>query len=219
MSRLAIVDTVRRRRFTDEAKLQILEEGFSSDSRQVSAINALTITAEAGDLRRFHHHRQFLKFCGLDLSTQQAGQYRGQTGVSKFGNARLRRTMWIAVQVAIRQRESGFRHKFERYIARDRDNPDMRRKAMTAITAKMARVVYAVVESGSDNRPFVEARVPGGRTSVSQGREGIANDDPADNAWVFHLDQKLVLRTVRAACARTLCLLWKRPFPSQVEAP
>ena len=133
----------------------------------IGPINALTIIAEAGDLRRFHHHRQFLKFCGLDLSTQQSGQYRGQTRLSKFGNARLRRTLWIAGQVAIRQRENGFRHKFERYIARDRDNPDLRRKAMTAITAKMARVVHAVVKGGSDYRPFVEGRVPGGRTSIS----------------------------------------------------
>ncbi len=133
----------------------------------IGPINALTIIAEAGELRRFHHHRQFLKFCGLDLSTQQSGQYRGQTRLSKFGNARLRRTLWIAGQVAIRQRENGFRHKFERYIARDRDNPDLRRKAMTAITAKMARVVHAVIKSGSDYRPFVEGRVPGGRTSVS----------------------------------------------------
>ena len=133
----------------------------------IGPINALTIIAEAGDLRRFHHHRQFLKFCGLDLSTQQSGQYRGQTRLSKFGNARLRRTLWIAGQVAIRQRENGFRHKFERYIARDRDNPDLRRKAMTAITAKMARVVHAVIKGGSDYRPFVEGRVPGGRTSVS----------------------------------------------------
>ncbi|MBB3708653.1 transposase [Aminobacter aminovorans] len=36
----------------------------------IEPINALTIIAEAGDLRRFGHHRQFLKFCGLDVSTQ-----------------------------------------------------------------------------------------------------------------------------------------------------
>src|SRR5205814_1032130 len=33
----------------------------------IGPIIALTILAEAGDLRRFHHERQFLKFCGLDL--------------------------------------------------------------------------------------------------------------------------------------------------------
>jgi transposase len=51
----------------------------------IGPIIALTILAEGGDLRRFGHHRQFLKFCGLDLSTQQSGQYRGQTRLSKFG--------------------------------------------------------------------------------------------------------------------------------------
>ena len=41
----------------------------------IGPINALAILAEAGDLRRFGHHRQFLKFCGLDLATQQSGPY------------------------------------------------------------------------------------------------------------------------------------------------
>jgi transposase len=43
----------------------------------IGPIHALTILAEAGDLRRFRHHRQFLKFCGLDLATHQSGQCRG----------------------------------------------------------------------------------------------------------------------------------------------
>lgn len=45
----------------------------------IGSIKALTVIAEAGDLRRLGHHRQFLKFCGLDLSTQKSAQYRGQT--------------------------------------------------------------------------------------------------------------------------------------------
>ncbi len=134
----------------------------------VGPITALTILAEAGDLRRFGHHRQFLKFCGLDLSTRQSGAFRGQTRLSKFGNARLRRALWMAGQVAIRQRENSFRDKFERTIARDRHNADLRRKALSAITAKMARVVHAIIKSGADYRPFFEGPVPGGRTPLSR---------------------------------------------------
>lgn len=107
----------------------------------IGPINALTIIAEAGDLRRFSYHRQFLKFCGLDLATMQSGVFRSQTKLSKYGNARLRRTLWLAGQVAIRQPDNSFRDKFERYIGRDRGNPDLKRKALTAITAKMARAV------------------------------------------------------------------------------
>ena len=136
----------------------------------IGPINAMTILAEAGDLRRFRHHRQFLKFCGLDLATYQSGQFRGQTKLSKFGNARLRRTFWVAAQVAIRQRDNSFRAKYERYIAKDRDNADLKRKALTAITAKVARTAHAVIKSGSDYRPFVEGPVPSGRTSIRTGR-------------------------------------------------
>jgi transposase len=134
----------------------------------VGPITALTILAEAGDLRRFGHHRQFLKFCGLDLSTRQSGAFRGQTRLSKFGNARLRRALWMAGQVAIRQRENSFRDKFERTIARDRHNADLRRKALSAISAKMARVVHAIIKRGADYRPFFEGPVPGGRTPLSR---------------------------------------------------
>lgn len=140
----------------------------------VGPIVALTVLAEAGDIRRFQHHRQFLKFCGLDLATHQSGQYRGQTRLSKYGNARLRRALWLAGQIAIRQRENSFRDKFERYIARDRHNADLRRKALTAITAKMARVVHAIIKRGSEYRPFFEGAAPSGRTPLRLGREGAS---------------------------------------------
>lgn len=140
----------------------------------IGPIHAMTIIAEAGDLSRFHHHRQFLKFCGLDLATHQSGQFRGQTRLSKFGNARLRRTFWMAAQVAIRQRDNSFRSKFERYIAKDRDNADLRRKALTAVAAKMARTAHALIKTGSDYRPFVEEPIPSGRTTIRTGREGTS---------------------------------------------
>lgn len=122
----------------------------------IGPINALTILAEAGDLRRFAHHRQFLKFCGLDLATCQSGTFRGRTKLSKYGNARLRRTFWMATQVAIRQRDNSFRDKLGRYVAGYGNDPDRRRKAMTALTAKMARVAHAVIKTGAEYRPFVE---------------------------------------------------------------
>jgi transposase len=140
----------------------------------IGPITALTVLAEAGDLRRFRHHRQFLKFCGLDLATYPSGQFCGQTKLSKFGNARLRRAFWAAAQVAIRQRDNSFRAKYERYIAKDRDNADLKRKALTAITAKMAHTAHAVIKSGSDYRPFVEGPMPSGRTSLSKCREGAS---------------------------------------------
>ena len=132
----------------------------------IGPINAMTILAEAGDLRRFRHHRQFLKFCGMDLATMQSGMFRGQSRISKYGNARLRRTLWMAGQTAVLKRTNSFRDKFERYISKDRHNVHLRRKAYTAIAAKMARTVHAVVKHGAPYRPFFEGVSPGGRTSL-----------------------------------------------------
>jgi transposase len=39
----------------------------------VGPIIALMILAESGDLRRFPQHRQYLKYCGFDLSASQSG--------------------------------------------------------------------------------------------------------------------------------------------------
>ena len=129
----------------------------------IGPILAMIILAEARDLRRFGCARQFLKYCGFDLCTEQSGQFRGTTHLSKRGNARLRYAFWMAGTVAIRMRQNSFRRKFEDYIRPDPQNPDRRRKGYTAVAAKMARVAYAVVTTGSEYRRFPEATRPGGR--------------------------------------------------------
>ena len=140
----------------------------------IGPISALTILAEAGDLRRFSHHRQFLKFCGLDLATEQSGQFRGLSRLSKRGNARLRAVFWMAASVAVRMRENSFRAKFERYMRSDPGSADRKRKAYVAVAAKVARVAYALIRSGTDYRCFHEVAVPSGRTRSARAVEAIS---------------------------------------------
>jgi len=132
----------------------------------IGPIIALTVLAEAGDLRRFGHERQFLKFCGLDLSTAQSGAYRGRSQLSKRGNARLRAALWMAATVASRMTENTVRQKFDRYVASDPTNADLKRKAYTACTAKMARTIYGLIKHQQLYRAYHEDAVPepGGRT-------------------------------------------------------
>jgi transposase len=139
----------------------------------IGPIAALTILAEAGDLRRFSHHRQFLKFCGFDLATEQSGQFRGLSRLSKRGNARLRAVFWMAASVAVRMRENSFRAKFERYMRSDPSNVDRKRKAYVAVAAKIARVTFALIRSGADYRCFHEVAVPGGRTRSARAVEAM----------------------------------------------
>jgi len=118
----------------------------------IGPIVALTILSEAGDLRRFSHYRKFLKYCGFDLSTSQSGMQRGTPQLSKRGNARLRGAFWLAARAAIMTGRNGFRKKFDTYVRRDPQNKDLRRKAYSAVAAKMARVSYGLIKSGSEYR-------------------------------------------------------------------
>lgn len=128
----------------------------------IGPIIALVILAEAGDLRRFAHYRQFLKFCGLDLAKSQSGATRSRDRLSKRGNARLRCALWMAAMSAVRMRENAFRDKYKRYIASAPEDLDLKRKARTAVTAKLARVVYALIKNDQPYRYWFDASLPSG---------------------------------------------------------
>ncbi len=129
----------------------------------IGPIVALTVLAEGGDLRRFSHHRKFLNYCGLSLSTMQSGTSRGRPQLSKRGNARLRWAFWMAANAAINQRRNSFRKKYDDYVRRDPLDADLKRRAYVAVAAKIARVAYGLIKSGKEYRHYFEAAVHDGR--------------------------------------------------------
>jgi hypothetical protein len=58
--------------------------------------------------------------------------------------------------------ENSFRDKYERYTRQEPGNPDVRRKALTAVAAKMARMAYAVVKHDQPYRDYHEHALPSG---------------------------------------------------------
>lgn len=66
--------------------------------------------------------------------------------LSKYGNARLRYSLWMAANRAIMMNKNAFGAKHERYIKDDPFNSDRKRKAHTTVAAKMARITYSVVK-------------------------------------------------------------------------
>ena len=52
--------------------------------------------------------------------------------------------------------ENSFRYKYERYIRENGDKPDQKRKAMTAVATKVARVAHAIVKQDIDYKGYYE---------------------------------------------------------------
>ncbi len=69
----------------------------------------------------------------------------------------------MAATIAVRMRANTFRSKYERYIQGDQHNADLKRKAYTAVTAKMARTAYSMIKNDTDYYPYHDAGLPSGK--------------------------------------------------------
>jgi hypothetical protein len=70
--------------------------------------------------------------------------------------------------VAVRVRENSFREKYDRYVSANPKNADLKRKALTAIAAKMARVAYGMIKKNQPYRRFFEQSLPSGSIPLSK---------------------------------------------------
>jgi transposase len=65
--------------------------------RGIAKISAATVVAEVGKISRFARARQLMGYCGIGASEHSSGERRRRGGITKTGNAHLRR---IVVEAA-----------------------------------------------------------------------------------------------------------------------
>ena len=99
--------------------------------------------------RSFSHSDQFVAYCGLDVRVRQSGKKHGQLGLSKQGEAELRRLLFLAAQASLRAKNSPFREQYERERAKGLSST----AALCAVARKMARLCWSIVTHGSSYDP------------------------------------------------------------------
>ena len=123
----------------------------------IGPASALTILAEAGDLRRFRHHRQFLNFCGSTFplgnranraEVRATSPSMAMPGCAPLCGWRRRPLFECGRTVSVR--------KFDNDVCGNPLDADLRRKAYTAVATKLARVIFGLIKNGSDYRSFFE---------------------------------------------------------------
>lgn len=99
--------------------------------------------------RSFSHPDQFVAYCGLDVKVRQSGKKRGQLGISKQGEAELRRLLYLAAQASLSAKDSPFKVQYERERAKGLSST----AALCAVARKLARVSWSIVTHGSTYDP------------------------------------------------------------------
>ena len=108
----------------------------------VGPISAALFLAQVRSLSRFPSHRQLSAFIGIDPTTYESGQFKGQGHISKRGSPHLRRTLYLMAQSVVR-----YSNTFRLYMTQLRARGKAYRVAVIACANKLLRVIMALNRS------------------------------------------------------------------------
>ena len=117
----------------------------------VPGIGPITAAAVVSRLtaKQFAHPDQFVAYVGLDISVRQSGKRAGNRGLTKEGDAELRRLLYLCAQASLRCKSSPFKAQYERELAKGLRSTG----ALCAVARKLARLCWSMVRHGSEYDP------------------------------------------------------------------
>ncbi len=83
------------------------------------------------------------------VRVRQSGKKSGQLGLSKQGEAELRRLLYLAAQASLRAKDSPFKAQYERERAKGLSST----AALCAVARKIARLSWSLVAHGTSYDP------------------------------------------------------------------
>lgn len=144
------------------AQIEALDEQLAAASTETLApeierllkipgVGPVTATAAASRLkaRRFETADKFIAYIGLDVDVIQSGTRRGQNGLTRQGDAELRRLFYLCAQATVMHKNSPFR---ARYLQeRERGRPHT--AAICIVARKIARTCWSLLAHDQDYKP------------------------------------------------------------------
>ena len=79
----------------------------------------------------------------------QSGKRKGERGLTKQGDAELRRLLYLCAKSSLRARNTPFKEQYEREKAKGLSN----KAALCAVARKMAKVCWSISQHGSEYDP------------------------------------------------------------------
>lgn len=129
------------------SKLLIAINGISDKS-------SYALIAELGDISKFKHYKQLIRFVGLDLTDNTSGNKQGIKRISKEGSRRARSILYRVV-MTLMSRNAAFKSLADYYRNRP-GNPLTGKKLIICLCHKFIRVLHTMIKN---NTPFDENRL------------------------------------------------------------
>lgn len=138
----------------------------------VTGVGPVTAAAVASRLssKRFERPEQFVAYVGLDVAVRQSGKREGQKGLTKHGDAELRRLLFVCAKSTLRAKDNPFKEQYQREKHKGLSST----AALCAVARKLACVCWALHRYDQDYDP---ERV--GKQKKQQKKEQPNDNKPA----------------------------------------
>jgi transposase len=112
----------------------------------VGKLTAFKVLSHVPDMNRFANAKQFAAFIGISPRQHQSGNFHGKTTISRLGDARLRKTLYMAALVAKR-----FNKRLQPFVTRLQNKGKAPKSIICAVMRKLAHLIFGVLKN---RRPF-----------------------------------------------------------------
>jgi transposase len=115
----------------------------------VSFMTVAVIIAETNGFCLFENAKQLISYSGYDVVENQSGKRHGKTKISKKGNSRIRRALFMPAFNVVKYKVPPFVQLYERTI----EKHNIKMKSYVAVQKKLLTTIYALWKK---NESFIE---------------------------------------------------------------
>lgn len=106
----------------------------------IGILTFATLIAETNGFELFENSKQLVSYAGFDVVENQSGSKFGRTKISKKGNSRIRRALFMPAFTVITCKQKPFIDLFERTL----EKHNIKMKSYVAVQKKILTIVYSL---------------------------------------------------------------------------
>lgn len=117
----------------------------------IATLSLATIIAETNGFELFENAKQLVSYAGFDVVENQSGNRIGRTKISKKGNSRIRRILFMPAFTSVSCKERPFLNLYNRTFERH----GIKMKSYVAVQKKLLIIIYSLWKNNQEYNPNI----------------------------------------------------------------
>lgn len=117
----------------------------------IANLSLATILAETNGFEFFENTKQLVSYAGFDVVENQSGNRVGRTKISKKGNSRIRRILFMPAFTAVSCKQKTFLNLYNRTF----EKHGIKMKSYVAVQKKLLIIIYSLWKNNQEYNPEI----------------------------------------------------------------